>query len=91
MRNTLETYINKLASDCYSHVRDNQYWVTFVNFVGFDEEWEEVFRDYDNPELINEFVEWLRANAKSSNIGFCTELYEFDDFKVVVDSTANDI
>ena len=33
--------------------------VTFQDFEGFDEEWEEVMRDYEMPELVDEVFDLL--------------------------------
>lgn len=38
--------------------------VWFKDFVGFDENWDEVMRDFDNPNVINE----VKAFVKSNNI-----------------------
>ena len=80
-----------LENDCwYELCGENQLYVIFNDFEGFDENWDEIMRDYDNPKGVEMFLDSLEKNA-----AFIEEslyrTYHFDNFSVKVDYTSNDI
>jgi hypothetical protein len=54
--------------------------LTVEDFDGFDEDWCEVFRDYDE-EAVAELVEWLEEHAVEVEDDFYT-VYHFEGFEV---------
>lgn len=63
--------------------------VTVQDFEGFDEEWHEVFRDYDD-EAVDEMLEWLEAHCDHHDGDFYVYFY-FEDCEVRVGYTSFDI
>ena len=61
----LEVLVNKLKAlgeDVDYMMLSNEMCVTINDFEGFDENWEEVDREY-NEEAVEEFITWLEDNA----------------------------
>lgn len=54
--------------------------VTVEDFDGFDEEWCEIFRDYDE-EKVDALEEWLEEHCEREHGDFY-RYYEFDGFSV---------
>lgn len=55
--------------------------VTLEDFEGFDEDWDEVYRDYDHPEAVAQFEEMLERECLSREGDFYVT-YHFDGFDV---------
>lgn len=55
--------------------------VTLEDFEGFDDDWEEVDRDYDHPEAVAQFQEMLETECLSQDGDFYVT-YHFDGFDV---------
>ena len=49
MYNKLISLINACGNDVYFYQESNQFYITFQDFLGFNDDWEEEMRDYDNP------------------------------------------
>lgn len=64
--------------------------VTLEDFAGFDEDWDEVERDYDDEEAVDAFVEALEASALSVEGDFYRD-YEFDGFTVQLGYASMDV
>lgn len=64
--------------------------VTLENFEGFDEDWEEVYRDYDHPEAVAQFEEMLETECLSQDGDFYVT-YHFDGFDVQLGYASYDI
>lgn len=65
----------------YSSMDDKEYNLTFNDFYGFDENWDELYRDYDNPHAVEELKEWLDENCLKREDELYSRYY-FDDFFV---------
>lgn len=61
---------------------EDEIWVTIEDFEGFDEDWDEIYRDYDDEE-IEAMEEWLEENAESHDGDFYA-YYNFKGFVVKV-------
>jgi len=61
------------------------YDVTMEDFEGFDEEWDEVMRDYEREDLVDEFLEALRVEGD-----FYYDYY-FDGFRINLGYASYDI
>jgi len=56
--------------------------VTVEDFIGFDEDWDEIDRELDDEELVDSIKEQLEASALSIS-GNYYRYFEFDGFTVV--------
>lgn len=90
------TYKNVLAmaealgDDAIVFDLNNQIHVDFNDFEGFDDDWSEIMRDYDDADAVEAFEEMLRAEALDVEDNFYTT-YHFDGFIVKVGYTSYDI
>lgn len=64
--------------------------VTLEDFEGFDDDWSEVFRDYDDPEAVERFEEMLEAECSSQEGDFYV-VYHFEGFDVRLGYASFDI
>lgn len=62
--------------------------VTFEDFVGFDEEWDEIMRDYEKPELVDEVFDLLKQCPRKGDF-YVT--YLVDGHQVEVGFSSYDI
>lgn len=83
--------VNALGNDASYFVDwDGNIHVTFNDFEGFDENWEEVEREYDDGEAVNAFVDRLETEAlKISGDYYC--YYQMNGFFVIVGYASMDI
>jgi len=66
-----------------------RYHLTINDFEGFDDDWNEIMRDYDE-EKVDILLEWLKNHASSVNMDYY-ELYHFNGFDVEIGFTSYDI
>lgn len=66
------------------------YHVTFEDFEGFDENWDEVMRDFEDEAMVDQFFDWMKANAEKVEGDFY-RMYYFDGFAVEVGYASYDI
>lgn len=59
----------------------NGFRVTLNDFEGFDENWEEIDRDYDDEDAVDAFLEMLETECVSKEGDFYVT-YHFDGFDV---------
>ena len=64
--------------------------VTFEDFEGFDDEWHEVEREYDNEEAVKNFLKMLEEQCESQEGGFYVT-YHFNGFNVQIGYASFDI
>jgi hypothetical protein len=83
--------MNSLGEDVTYWDYDNVLHVTLEDFAGFDENWNEVDRDYDNPEAVNDFLIMLEDSCHVYDNDGLYELYRFDDFDVKLGCASFDI
>ena len=82
--------IEQLGADASVLVGDERIYVTLEDFDGFDEDWSEIERPFDHPELVEEFVEWLRAECDYADEEFSIH-YHFGGLEVIVQYSSMDI
>lgn len=82
--------IKALGADAIYYVRGSEIHVDIDDFESFDDDWDEVMRDYDNPEAVSAFEEMLEAECLRQNDDFYTTYY-FEGFSVVLGYTSFDI
>lgn len=83
MKNIIMEKINELGEDACVWVNENVIHLDFNDWDGFDDDWCEVMRSYDHPELVEAMLEFLTNNAKEVDEDFYST-YTFDDCQVIV-------
>ena len=91
----MEAALEALGNDVSYGVaedEDGQVWVcvTLQDFEGFDENWREVMRRYDDPKAVERFLDMLESECVSQEGDFYVE-YHFDGFSVEVGNASFDI
>lgn len=66
------------------------YDLTIEDFEGFDKNWNEIIRDYDNEEAVDTLLDWLEANCISKTERLYID-YVFSDFQVTLGYASFDI
>lgn len=80
-----------LGEDASYDVRaDGSVHVTLEDFEGFDDDWHEVDREYDDESAVESFVEWLES-ASLSHEGDFYCVYHFEGFDVVLGYASYDV
>lgn len=82
--------VEGLGNDASMWTHDNVLDVTLEDFEGFDDDWNEVFRDYDDEEAVEEFLETLERESLSHEGDFYVT-YHFDGFDLQLGYTSFDI
>lgn len=90
MFDTIITLINACRGDIDFYTVNNTIYITIDDFEGFDDDWNEIMRDYDNPDAVNALLNWLDNNCISQT-GDLYTFYSFNDFKVELGYTSFDI
>ena len=80
--------LEALGDDVFVDECDEGVEITFDDFEGFDEDWHEVMRDYDHPELVDAFFDMLDEYPCEGDL-YVT--YHLDGFDVKVGFTSFDI
>jgi hypothetical protein len=70
------------VEDVSVDVRGECVFVEVQDFEGFDEDWSEIYADYDE-DAVDALLEWLEEQCVSS-YGDFYEFYEFEGFYVKV-------
>ena len=90
MFNTLMALIDACENDVDFFKEDRMIHLTINDFEGFDGNWNEVMRDYDNPDAVDALLDWLNANCAFKVDEFYTT-YSFDGFDVQLGYASFDI
>ena len=90
MFDTLMTLIDACENDVDFFEEDRMIDLTINDFEGFDDNWNEVMRDYDNPNAVDALLDWLNANCVSKVDEFYA-VYSFDGFAVQLGYASFDI
>lgn len=64
--------------------------VTIEDFEGFDEDWSEIEREYDDPEAVDAFLEMLETECVSLEDDYYV-IYHFEGFDVKIGYASYDI
>ena len=67
------------------------YVVTINDFDGFDDDWNEVDREFKLPDLLDEFLDMLASEAAEVAEDGLYKIYRFEDFFVRVGYESFDI
>lgn len=79
-----------LGADASWYEYDGVFRVELQDFDGFDDDWDEVDRDYDDPEAVEAFLDMLDASCLSRE-GDYYVTYHFDGFDVHLGYASYDI
>ena len=90
MFNTVMTMVNACKDDVDFEIEQNTIYLTVDDFIGFDEDWNEIMRDYDHPEEVRTLLDWLDNNCISQTDDLYV-VYSFDGFVVHLGFTSFDI
>ena len=88
--NTITAQFDRIAADAEYTVYDNRIYLTIDDFGGFDENWSEIDREFENADAVEEVLNWLKNNADFIEDHYC-RLYHFDNIVVTVGYTSQDI
>jgi hypothetical protein len=91
---TIIAMLEKMSEDVYYHVRETdeekpELVITVDDFEGFDDDWSEVMRDYDE-EAVDGLIEWLEEHCISEDGDFYS-YYHFEEFDVQFGYSSYDI
>lgn len=90
---TLERIIEKLetvAQDVDYVVLDKRIDVTILDFDGFTEDWEEVERELEDEEGVDELLDWLEEQADEIEGDYYKD-FHFGEYTVTVGYASFDI
>ena len=90
MFNTVMTMIDACKNDVDFEIEQNTIYLTVDDFYGFDENWDEIMRDYSHPEEVNALLDWLNNNCISKTDDLYA-VYSFNGFTVHLGFTSFDI
>lgn len=91
MFNEFKKMVESCGDDVTLSRRANgTYRLTLEDFEGFDEQWHEIMREYDNEEAVNALLDWLETNSTEYHEDFYT-YYKFSDFQIIVGYSSFDI
>lgn len=82
--------IEALGNDAFYDIVDRTINVTLHDFEGFDDEWCEIMRGYDNEQAVENFLKMLANECISFKDNFYKD-YEFGDFTVSLGYESFDI
>lgn len=86
----ITTQLDRISKDSWYDVIDNHIDLTINDFDGFDEEWNEIDREFTDETTVEEVLKWLGENADRVEDGFYCR-YHFGDIVVEIDYTSYDI
>lgn len=78
-----------LGADVSYKVSDDEIDVVVKDFDGFDDDYCEIYRDYDE-DAVESFEEWLEEHCVSCQLDFY-QVYKFDGFSVSVGYESYDV
>lgn len=90
MYDKLMSLINACGNDVSFYQNSNKIDITFQDFLGFTDDWEEEMREYDNPTEVAYLKNWLGNNCIKKEEDFYTT-YFFKGFSVQVGYASYDI
>lgn len=70
--------------------KNGKYELTYNDFLGFTDDGDEEYREYDNELAVDTLQQWLENNCTYYNDDYYT-IYIFNDFKVIAGYLSFDI
>ena len=77
------------SGDCFFEVEDEHFDVTLCDFDGFDNDWGEIMRDYEDEEMVEALFELLEHADHTEGDYYVT--YYFEDCSLELGYTSMDI
>lgn len=90
MREKLITMLDAADEDVDYSYYNGAFHVTLFDFEGFDEDWNEIMRDFTHEEEVDALLAWLDQNCVSCTHNYYTT-YHFSNFDVEVGYSSMDI
>ena len=81
---------SKNLGDVDYYIYENELNIDFNDFDGFDDEWNEVEREYTNENLVNKILNYIETNATLIKDSLY-QTYQLDDKTIVIGYTSFDI
>ena len=81
---------SKNLGDVDYYTYENELNIDFNDFDGFDDEWNEVEREYTNENLVNKILNYIETNATLIKDSLY-QTYQLDDKTIVIGYTSFDI
>ena len=69
---------------------DGTYGLTLEDFEGFDDDWNEIEREYENEEAVDALLDWLEAHCTRRDDNLYIH-YVFSDFQLTFGYASFDI
>lgn len=82
--------LDTIAADSYYFVVGANIHLTIDDFQGFDEDWEEIYREYEDSDAIDSALAWLESHADEVSGDFY-RYYRFGDVTVHLGYSSFDI
>ena len=86
----ITTQLDRISADSWYEITDNRIDLTIDDFEGFDENWNEVDREFVDEDAVEEVLKWLKENADCIDDNLYRD-YHFGDIVVEVGWTSFDI
>ena len=86
----ITTQLDRISADSWYEITDNRIDLTIDDFEGFDENWDEVDREFVDEDAVEEVLKWLKENADYVDDNLYRD-YHFGDIVVEVGWTSFDI
>lgn len=81
---------SKNLGDVDYYTYENELNIDFNDFDGFDDEWNEVEREYTNENLVNKILNYIETNATLIKDSLY-QTYQLNDKTIVIGYTSFDI
>lgn len=81
---------SKNLGDVDYYTYENELNIDFNDFDGFDDEWNEIDREYTNENLVNQILNYIETNATLVKDSLY-QTYQLDDKIIVIGYTSFDI
>lgn len=82
--------LDRISADSWYDVDDNHIDLTIIDFVGFADDWSEIYRELTDRKAIEEVSKWFKENADYID-GDYYRYYHFGEIVVAVGYTSFDI
>ena len=82
--------LDRISEDSWYYVNGNRIGLTINDFEGFDDNWDEVDREFVDEDAVEEVLDWLEENADCVD-GDYYRYYHFGDIVGIVGYTSFDI
>ena len=91
MKKEIIEMVRELGNDAdFRECKNNIIVVTIDDFLGFNDNYEEEFREYENPQKVEAFKDFLESECIKKE-GILYTSYTFKDCEVVLGYTSFDI